>query len=236
MRLGLKGMVIQEAEEDMYVKGLNSDDVWDHENAFYWFSDPSRLLKSLAHWELYKRIQLIPGDVLELGVYKGASLIRFASFRHALESEKSRRILGFDAFGKFPLNQHNLESDKGFIEKFETAGGEGIIKSDLEKVLAAKGFGNVDLVEGDIFDTLPIFLKENPSSRFSLIHFDLDVYAPTKFALELLWDKLVPGGLLVFDDFGAVEGETVAVEEFLADSNYKLSKLPYYSIPSFITK
>lgn len=107
----------------MRIGDLNSQCSWDYENAFYWFSDPSRIMKGLAHYELYKRISGLPGHFLELGVYKAASLIRFATFRHLLEAERSRKIIGFDAFGAFPRNQANIDSDSGFIDRFELAGG-----------------------------------------------------------------------------------------------------------------
>ena len=85
------------------VYGFEYEKRWDYENGFYLTSPSSRLAKSIAHWELYKKIIDLPGDVLEFGVYKGTSLIRFATYREMLESQYSRKIIGFDTFGKFPL-------------------------------------------------------------------------------------------------------------------------------------
>jgi hypothetical protein len=50
-----------------------------------------------------------------------------------------------------------------------------------------------------MFNTLPVFLQKNPGFRASLINFDLDTEEPTYFALEQFWDRLVVGGMLVFD-------------------------------------
>lgn len=61
--------------EELIIRGKNSGDVWGFENAWFWFSHPSRLNKTLAHYELYKTITGIPGEVFELGVYKAASLV-----------------------------------------------------------------------------------------------------------------------------------------------------------------
>lgn len=218
------------------VRNLEAAKVWDYENGFYWFSDASRILKTIAHFEIYKSIIHLPGEILEFGVYKGASLIRFASFRHALEAEKSRRIIGFDSFGKFPHNSENLTSDEVFIDSFEGAGGEGLSTSEMEVIFKNKGFGNVEFIQGDVLNTLPKYLSEHPEYRFALVHFDFDVYAPTRFALDAIWEKVIPGGILVFDDYGTVEGETRAVDEFIAKNSLTLSKLPYYKIPSLICK
>ena len=102
------------------IKGLKSKNIWNYENGFYWFSSKSRLNKLLAHYELYKSIVGIPGHIFEFGVYKATSLIRFATFRDALENDFSRKIVGFDAFGAFPTNQLKDKDDLNFVKNFET--------------------------------------------------------------------------------------------------------------------
>ena len=218
------------------IRDMYSEQAWNYENAFYWFSPPSRLDKMLAHYEIYKRIIALPGHVVELGVYKAASLIRFASFRRLLETDTSRKIIAFDAFGKFPHSQEESPSDSEFISRFEMEGGDGLSAEEVQSVLAAKGFRNIDLVGGDILAELPSWLKANPQARISLLHIDTDVYEPARLALEILWERMVPGGLVVLDDYNAVEGETRAVDEFLKREKLSLEKLPFYTIPSFITK
>ncbi|KWV90431.1 TylF/MycF/NovP-related O-methyltransferase [Erythrobacter sp. YT30] len=209
-------------------------DPYETENAFYLQSHPARMAKLLAHYELYRRVSHLPGSLVEAGVYKGASLMRFAAFRETLESSHSRSIIGFDAFGAFPRDAVEGSSDAAFIDEFENAGGQGISKDDLAALFDSKGYGNVTLVEGDIFKTLPRFLDEEPETRISLLHLDLDVYEPTAFALEKLLPHMVRGGLIVFDDYGVVEGATRAADEMCKALNTNLEKLPNYCVPSFL--
>lgn len=75
---------------------------FDYENGFILTSDVYRLGNIMAHYELYKKIISLPGALVELGVFKGNSLIQFATFRELLENERSRKIIGFDTFGMFP--------------------------------------------------------------------------------------------------------------------------------------
>lgn len=220
----------------LQIRGLSSEDVWDHENAFYWFSGPDRLGKALAHWELYKTVVDLPGEVFELGVFKGASLVRFATFRQALEAESSRRIVGFDAFGAFPTDRLTLASDAAFVESFEEGSGRGLSRDEVAAVLARKGFGGVELVAGDVFETLPAHLDARPETRVALLHLDMDVHEPTALALELLWERVVPGGLVVVDDYGAVEGATRAVDAFFAGRGVRVEKLRFYKVPAFVRK
>lgn len=208
---------------------------WDYENGFYLTSETGRIGKFLNHLEIYRKITNLPGDILEFGVYKGSSFARLIAFRDLLETQASRRVVGFDAFGKFP-SEVELSTDKDFIDQFEGAGGYGISDQELREHLERKGTGNFELVKGDILKTIPQFLLDNPSLKIALLHIDVDVYEPSKVILETLWERIVPGGILMLDDYGTVEGETKAVDDFFAGKNKTIHKPPYYHIPSYIIK
>lgn len=99
-----------------------------------------------------------------------------------------------------------------------------------------KGFRNYALVKGDIIKTIPEFLARNSSFKISLLHIDVDVYEPTIVILENLWDKIVKGGILMLDDYGMVEGETRAVDEFFSGKIIQINKPRFNYIPSYIIK
>ena len=221
---------------ELVFRGMSAKDIWDFENAFYWFSHPSRINKLLAHYELYKSIAGLPGDIFELGVFKAASLIRLAGFRNLLENDYSRKIVGFDAFGKFPTDNLSMKTDLDFVNQFEELGGEGLSVTEVEQILKHKSFNNVLLNKGNVFDTLPRFLEQYPATRLALLHLDMDVKEPTSFALELLYDRVVPGGLIIVDDYNAVEGATQAIDDFIGKCGVQVEKLPHYAYPSFIRK
>ena len=210
------------------------DKCWAYENGFYLTSHINRISKLLAHWEIYKKIQHLPGHVVEFGVFKGSSLIRFATYREILESKYSRKIIGFDAFGKFPNQKEILDAE--FIETFEKESGQGISKEDLELALENKELKNFELIKGDILETLPKYIDKNKHLKIALLHIDVDVYKPTLCILENLYKHVVKGGIIVLDDYGTVEGETRAIDEFFADKNLLVSKLSISHIPAYIVK
>ncbi len=208
---------------------------YEYENGFYLTCDTSRMGKLLAHYELYKKSMGVAGDIVECGVYKGASLMRFATFRDLLEHQKSRKIIGFDIFGRFPKTG-NIEDDK-FIEKFELGGGTGIIKELLEKFMSEKQFYNFELIKGNIMETLPAYTISHPELKISLLHIDVDVYNATKQCLESLYEHVVPNGVIIFDDYACVDGATKAIDEFFKDDkSFCAMKLPYYSVPAYMIK
>jgi hypothetical protein len=218
----------------MELFGFDVDKEWDYENGYYLTSHITRLPKALAQYELYKSIINLPGQVVECGVYKGASLIRFATFREILENPYSRKIIGFDMFGKFP--EQDNENDAKFVKRFEGFSGIGISRQELEAVFAHKSFDNYELIKGRIESTVPQYVADHPELKIALLHVDVDVYNPSLVILEHLYDLVVEGGLIVFDDYATVAGETRAIDEFFAERKVRIEKLPISHIPAFIRK
>ncbi|MEO0034391.1 MAG: hypothetical protein RLZZ501_414, partial [Pseudomonadota bacterium] len=66
---------------------------------------------------------------------------------------------------------------------------------------------------------IPERFGEVADRRFCLVHIDVDLQQPTLDALAFFYPRLVPGGLIVFDDYGCSTcvGATAVVDAFLAD-------------------
>jgi len=75
--------------------------------------------------------------------------------------------------------------------------------------------------------------KTCPGIRISLLHFDVDLYRPTLTALKKLWPLVVPGGIVVFDEYGIPpwEGESKAVDEFFKNQKIELKRFEWSSNP-----
>lgn len=219
---------------DKKLLNFDIDKRWDYENGFYITSEPARIGKAIAQFELYRSIASLPGQVAEFGIFKGASFIRLAAYREILESQASRKLIGFDIFGKFPVPEDT--ADQEFVTNFVHAAGEGISLEEFQRVLAYKQVSNFELVPGDILQTLPQYIADHPELKIALLHIDVDVYNATQCILENLFERVVPGGIIMLDDYASAEGETKAVDEFIAGTGYRVEKLPYAVTPAFIRK
>jgi hypothetical protein len=218
------------------IKLPNFKKSFDYENGFYLSCAPSRLAKSLAHYELYKQALGRPGALVECGVFKGASLARFAIYRQLLQSPAQRPLIGFDIFGAFPETTH--KADIGLRKKFvKEAGLQGIGVDQLKKVLRHKGVEkNIELVKGDILKTVPAYVKAHPKLKIALLNLDTDVYEPAKVILEQLYPRIVKGGLLVLDDYGVFPGETKAVDDYFKGRRIKIRRFAFAKTPCYIVK
>lgn len=103
--------------------------------------------------------------------------------------------------------------------RFATPDGE---VDHLCEVLAAheatEPFGHTQrsfVVQGDVRETVPRYLEENPETIIAMAYFDLDLYQPTKELLEAIRPHLTKGGILAFDEPAHPKwpGETTALRE-----------------------
>jgi len=209
---------------------------FEYENNFYLSCDITRISKILAHYELYKMVLDIPGAIVECGVFKGASLIRFATFRNLFGNPFSKKIIGFDTFDKFP--ETNFQPDKELRQRgIETAGKHSISKQQLMDILKHKKTEQfVELVEGDITKTVPEYLNSHQELKISLLNLDVDIYEPSVTILEYLYPRIVKGGILILDDYEVYPGETKAVDDYFKDKNVKIHKFPFCMTPCYVIK
>jgi hypothetical protein len=209
---------------------------FEYENNFYLSCDNTRISKVLAHYELFKMTQSLPGAIVECGIFKGASFVRFGAFRNLFGNSYSKKLIGFDIFGKFPESDYSDDQKyrEGFIN--ETGGGVSISIDQLYQVLSLKKIENVELVKGDVTKTIPAYLKENAHLRISLLNMDTDVYEPAVTILEQLYPRIVRGGILIVDDYGVFPGETKAVDDYFADKDVEILKFPFAMTPCYIIK
>lgn len=209
---------------------------YEYENEFYLSCDKQRIGKLIAHYELFKMSQNINGEIIECGVFKGASLVRFAMFRKLFQSEFEKRIIGFDSFAEFP--QTNFEEDKKLRDHIVKEAGEQSISTDqLMEVLKNKGCDNsVDLIAGDITVTIPEYIRKNRDIRISLLNLDTDIYEPSVTILENFYPKLEKGGILILDDYNVFPGETKAVDDYFKDMDIEIRSFPFSSTPCYLIK
>lgn len=207
-----------------------------YENDFYLSCKTDRIAKLVSHYELFRLAEQIPGDMIECGVFKGASFSRFAMFRELSKNTLQKKIIGFDTFGKFPNTsfKNDNKSRKNFIK---VAGGTSISKNQLINVLKNKGITKkIELIKGDITKTVPKYVKSHPKLKISLLNLDTDIYEPAVTILEYLYPKISKGGILILDDYKVFPGETKAVNDYFKDKKVSIKKFSFSKTPYYIIK
>jgi hypothetical protein len=199
------------------------------------------LTQFLYRYELFKRVLNVQGSVVECGVLFGGGLMAWAQLSAILEPmNHQRRIIGFDTFSGFvDVSSQDRKGTSSFLSKGNYAVDsyedlmEGIGIYDANRY--QRHIAKVELVKGDICETLPQYLEAHPQLVVSLLYADLDVYEPTKVALKHLLPRMPKGAIIAFDQLNssAWPGETTAVLDTLGIRNLRLERVPFETARCF---
>ncbi len=201
------------------------------------------LTKFTARTELFRRQLEVNGSIVEVGVHRGTSLMTWAHLSSIFEPVNYlRKIIGFDTFEGFPALAD--EDRKGTYSDLAVGGFavEDVAQSELEEAIALfdanrlmNHIPKVELVRGDVAETIGAYLDENPHLVVSLLHLDADLYEPTKVALEALLPRMPKGAIVAFDELNMdlFPGETLAAMETLGLNNLELKRFPYATSLSY---
>ena len=191
------------------------------------------IMKLLCKYEIYKNILNVQGSVIECGILFGGGLMTWAQFSTILEPmNHQRRIIGFDTFAGITTTQ---EGDKGETSSELYKSGDNKIESfqDIQECIRIHDIGRpldhiekVKLVQGDIKETVPQFIRDNPYLVVSLLYLDVVLYEPTIIALEYFVPRMPKGSIIGFDELNAdaAPGETTAVIEKLGINNLHIQR------------
>lgn len=209
------------------------EEIWDHYNGLLLSRDHDRVRKLLVRHELFKTAMRVPGDIVELGVFKGAGLFYWLKLLLIFQRASQRRVIGFDTFGSFAdsLLDYERRSAGAFVAEAAFTGAD---PDRLHRLAGEMGAGDrLELVAGDVIQTAPRYVADNPGFRIALLHLDLDTYAGTKAALEAFYDLVVPGGLIVLDEYGKRGwGESDAVDEFIRGRGLRIDAIDHSFQPT----
>lgn len=173
--------------------------------------------------------------IVECGVFDGAALFTLAQF--CKEQSIPVHIFGFDSFSGFPEDQASPHDDPNYFyalleqqeiskEHFERARDRTQSFTDTSPLKKgyfmeigsvfklSEKYDNVTLVKGLFSETLPKFENE-----IAVLHIDCDLYKSYGEVLKNLYSHVVPGGVIIFDEYYSLKypGARVAVNEFFKD-------------------
>ncbi|MAH88344.1 MAG: dTDP-6-deoxy-L-hexose 3-O-methyltransferase [Kiloniella sp.] len=201
------------------------------------------MLAFITRYELFKLIADRPGVIIELGVQHGQGLMSFAHIVSNVEpNHVARRIYGFDTFEGFPAVDGVDKASGGRNAR------PGRLKSNLARLKQAikdhdqdRFLGQVprvELVAGDVEQTLPAFIQANPQLLVALVYVDLCLYRPTTAALQALWPLMPKGSVMAFDQLAFPEfpGETRAVLEVIGADALDLRRFNFESQVSYLVR
>lgn len=184
----------------------------------------------------------LPGDVVECGVAAGGNFASMVVGALSVAAGHVPKFWGFDSFQGIQLAgpRDTLQPGIGAIThdvhapEAELLVSSGVSSHSRESVmenLTRWGLwdrADIELVEGWVQHTLPVVAPD--ISSIAVLRLDMDIYAPTKFALEALWPKVVTGGTVIIDDW-ELDGARAAFREYVKAQglDYQAMQIPRYA-------
>lgn len=207
---------------------------WHAYNDFLALGSLDRYSKILARYELFRRVVDLPGDIIEAGVFKGTGVLYWAKLLAIFNPLSLRRVVGFDTFQGFLANDERATDVAAGAGLEREAAYQPVSPDDILRVAEMQNLDRrIELVAGDATVTIPEYTRRHPGFRIALLNLDFDVYRPTKVALEELYDRVVPGGVIAFDEYAARPwGESDAVDEFFQSRGVRYRTLPWALSPT----
>lgn len=191
------------------------------------------LKRFITLYEIYKRLLPVKGSIVELGVFRGFSLSTWAKLSAILEPENlTRKIYGFDTFEGFPsihekdkTDSYNHEVGHFYTNVFDEL---SELNTEFNKDRFLGHINKVELIKGDCTKTIPAFIEKNQHLLISMLFIDLDLYEPTKAALEHFLPRMHKGSIIAFDELDNSQwpGETLALLESMNIKNISIETIP----------
>lgn len=159
-------------------------------------------------YELWKLIEqsakLSNGSIIEIGVWRGGTGALIA--RQAKNCDIQDRVYLCDTFTGVVKAGPKDSSYKGG----EHANTTRCVVEDL--IFKRMNLDNIEILEGIFPDQTGHQIE---MLQFRFCHIDVDVYQSAKDIVDWIWDRIVPGGIVVYDDYGfeGCDGITKYVEE-----------------------
>ncbi|MES2324963.1 MAG: TylF/MycF/NovP-related O-methyltransferase [Pseudomonadota bacterium] len=188
-------------EDKAFVKAWESNVQNDADRAIAW-------RRYILACSAYHCAQL-EGDFVECGVYRGTGIKTIIDYFG--KDEFTKTYWGYDTFDYNPVEGHSF------------SGQEDGLYDEICRRFA--GYDQVKLVKG----LLPASLVDNSPAKIAFLHVDMNSAEYEVAVLEVLFDRLVPGGMLILDDYewaGIYREQKMAEDAFFEKRKYRVFPLP----------
>lgn len=181
---------------------------------------------------LYVNNNSVLGDVVEIGVYKGGSMLAFLKAQEMFSPNFLRNYHLYDTFSGMTAPSEYDKDLNGTTASYLLQSDEGTkcfsslkeVKKNIESnTTIDKTYINYHV--GDILK------NEFYPDKIAILRLDTDWYESTAFELANFYEKVVSGGLVIIDDYGHWQGCKKAVDEFIKLHPYlTLKKIDYTGV------
>lgn len=176
----------------------------------------------------FTRGACLKGDWVQVGVWRGGGALFLRALMKDIGHSGSLHL--FDTFDDIPIAGVLHNRDRAFIDALglKQKGNAGVASvRQVERL-----FQEFELDEAVILHAADIRTSSvnGGPSRIAVLHLDVDFYEPTFESLSLFYDSVIPGGIIIIDDYYMeLLNCKKAVDDFFEERNIDKTLLKRYS-------
>ncbi|MEP0990885.1 MAG: TylF/MycF/NovP-related O-methyltransferase [Tateyamaria sp.] len=161
----------------------------------------------------------VPGDFVECGVYKGFSFHFLTTYLNFNDVDKTLYL--YDTYQGIPEEMNSENRSNSVYERDTDKDPDAILNLVKNRF---RNVSNVQIIQGMVPDSF----EQSSPDKISLLHIDMNSAASELAALEALFDRVQPGGMILFDDYGwtGYAAQRHAENAFMAARNHHILELP----------
>jgi hypothetical protein len=199
-----------------------SQNIYDSFNNFIFSNEYTIIGKLFYRFLFFKLTQHIPGDIVEVGVFKGSGIATWLKILKVFCPYTNKKVIGFDFFSADDVYTFTNDKEAGneLLDIINRVDKDDLSLLSVQHNIISSGIDSSKfmLIKGDVIYTTKEFVDNNPGFRISILYLDADLLDPTYYSLLHLWDRIVPGGYIVFDEYQYHKfNESSGVEKFLKE-------------------
>jgi hypothetical protein len=214
--------------------------VYDSYNSLIFSDDTHVFQKMVKRIELYQNVKQLSGDIIEIGVFKGAGIALFLKLKAMYEPNSVMKVIGFDFFDKDNTLSNLSGINKEMMDNvLNRTNNNDILLDSVKNKLLFSNPSNYLLIKGEAVEKCNDFNHNNPGLRIKILYLDLDLGEPTYNILKIFWNKVVKNGIVVFDEYAHHHwDESVGVDKFLKEieGQYEFIDTKIYTPSAYIKK
>lgn len=196
------------------------------------------ITKFVTLLDLYRQIQHVHGCIIEVGVLDGYNIIALGHLSEIFEHRNyTRKIYGFENFTGYTRRdeEHDTYPDRVCKPYSRDMVYEAV---DLfNRSVEFDQFKRVQIIDGDVEDTMPKFMEDNPHVVCAMLILHISLYQPELVALKALWPRMPKGAIVMMGSLGwEISAAARMLEDTVGIGNIRLQRFDYSTKLSYFVK
>jgi hypothetical protein len=189
--------------------------------------------KLFAEYALYKKVSHLKGTVIKCGVETEEGFTKVSMFQNVVAKHSTQKVVAFEKLPKSFEHTSLVTRDGSLLYQTKKT---AVNQQKMQDKLLEKGLRPVEFIPGNVGDSIPDYLVENPECKITYLSINLDNYHASISVLDFFYPRLVLGGVLIIDNYSKKTDDYNAVKDYFRHDPVEINSFSVNKGPHFISR